>query len=601
MGTDAAAYVALLAEGHTALAYDVARQHNPFPSVCGRVCSAPCEQRCRRGVVDSAVSIRALKRVLCDEHGAEQGDASRWQRGAANVPAASRPSVAIVGAGPAGLAAAHDLRLAGHAVTVFEAASDAGGMMRFGIPAFRLPRETITAEIDAILALGITLRLDCAVGRDVQLTALLAEHAAVLVTVGCQLGRPLPVPGAELPGVVRAVDFLRLENVRAERDPASPAPGTKSAKASAAESARADTHGPAIVVGGGSVAFDAARSAWRAGAMSAYDGQTALDAARSARRRDASDRPARMVTMVAPEPRDALPVPAEELEEATVEGVQLRDQHGVVRIVGDTHVEGVEIAPVTALTDAEGRFAPQLDLSRTERVDATLVVLAIGQQADTDFLHELETVERSAWGGVVVDAQGCSSDPRVWAAGDVASGPRDLIDAVAAGQRAAAGIARQLQPARSVPAGRRAIHPPSVATAPPLHADTRFWSGFDSLSRRALPVIASSSRDVLTEVEQSWSRDEARVEASRCLRCDEQMQFHVERCIACALCVDVCPQASLDLTPTSGASLALLFNDDTCIRCGLCVHRCPTDALYFELAPAAERGVALGLATEVEG
>jgi len=559
VGTDAAAYVALLAEGRVADAYDVARAPNPFASVCGRICSAPCERACRRGVIDSAVSIRALKRVLCDAYGAEQGAASRWHRAVGDVPAVSRASVGIIGSGPAGLAAAHDLRLAGHAVTVYEAMSAPGGMMRFGIPAFRLPRVVLDAEINAILALGIALHLDCVIGRDVSFATLLERHAAVLITVGCQQGRAMRAPGAELPGVMRAVDFLRRENARLELDP--------SAQAVMPE-------GHVVVIGGGSVAFDAARSAWRTQATSAYDGQTALDAARSARRSTQ-----RTVTLVAPEARAELPVPVDELHEATLEGVVLHAGLGVVRIVGETAVTGVEVAPVQSLFDTGGRFNPRLDLAKATVLPAQTVVLAIGQQSDTDFLSAHSAIVRTPWGGVLVDEALRSTDPRVWAAGDVATGPRDLIDAVAAGQRAARSIMQAHGGAVTRPR-------PAVHRAPPLHADTRFWSRYDDVARTALPVLQPAHRDATAEVEHGLSVPEGRVEGARCLRCDEQLQFAATRCIACALCVDVCPQASLALVPAQGQALALLFDDRTCIRCGLCVHRCPTDALHFTFAPA---------------
>jgi NADPH-dependent glutamate synthase beta subunit-like oxidoreductase len=583
--------VALLAEGRVADAYDVARRHNPFASVCGRVCSAPCERACRRGVIDSGVSIRALKRVLCDVHGAERGNDSRWRRAVGVVPAESKPSVGIVGAGPAGLAAAHDLRLAGHAVTVYEAMPESGGMMRYGIPAFRLARDVLDAEIDAILALGITVRTGCALGRDVRLADLLARHAAVLLTVGCWRGRSLPVPGAGLPGVVRAVDFLRGKTVRvlgAEQPATAVFPASADAMAP----------GPVVVIGGGSVAFDAARSAWRAGSSGSsrsadrYDAQTALDAARSMQRVGGHS-----VTLLAPESRDQLPVPSEELHEADAEGVRVEAGVGVLRIVGESTVTGVEIAPVLSLFDAAGRFGPQLDVARSRVIQARHVVVAVGQQADTEFLSDTPSVTRSASGGVVVDAAMRTTDPRIWAAGDVSSGPRDLIDAVAAGQRAAASMIRTLalSPQQGAAGGALECRPArrDVEQAPAMQSRTRFWSGYDTIARVVLPVRATASRDTLTEVEASLSVRDARVEAARCLRCDEHMQFAPERCIACALCVDVCPQASLSLVPAGRSPdgwrhdrrLALLFDDDTCIRCGLCVHRCPTDALHFSLAP----------------
>ena len=593
VGTDAAAYVALIHEGDLARAYDVARAPNPFPSICGRVCAAPCERSCRRGILDDAISIRALKRVICDEHGAEQGPASRWHRplgdsfgdevsegersGGERPAASSGPSVGIVGGGPAGLAAAHDLCRAGVPVTVYEATEATGGMMRWGIPPFRLPRNVLEAECDAIVGMGVELRTGCRIGEDEPFPALLERHAAVLVTVGCQRGRSLDVPGAREPGVIRAIDFLR--------------------------GGAALGDGPVVVIGGGSVAFDAARSAWRA--ISAYDGQTALDAARRARRAGAA-----RVTLVAPEAARDLPVPREELHEAEVEGVEVRGGEGVVRVVADERVTGVEVAPVTALRAPDGSFGPVLDHTRTRTLPAATVVLAIGQEADTDFLADVPGLERSPWGGIVADDAQRSSHSRIWAAGDVATGPRDLIDAIAAGRRAAASILEAL-PAEGTRRRALALAPgerEGVPTSPPLRQPTRFWSGYDRTPRTALPVLAPTDRDLLEEVERGLPPDRARTEASRCLRCDEQLLFREDRCIACGLCVDVCPQSSLALLPVGGAAgtdggaavgadggapaaapgrtLAMAFHDESCIRCSLCVHRCPTDALAFQVAPA---------------
>ncbi len=563
VGTDASAYVALLDDGRVADAYDVARQHNPFASVCGRVCSAPCERACRRGVIDSAISIRALKRVLCDAHGAEQGEASRWMRAVGVIPAATRGSVGIIGGGPAGLAAAHDLRASGFAVTVYESLPAAGGMMRYGIPAFRLPRDVLDAEIAAIASLGVEIRLDCVIGRDVTFATLQGTHDAVLITVGCQQGRSMSVPGVELPGVVRAVDFLRSGEARETSTDVAGAP-------------HAGNSSVTVVIGGGSVAFDAARSAWRARTTTAYDGQTVVDVARSAIRGGQDS-----VIMIAPEQRARLSVPAEELHEAIEEGVVLRDGFGVLRILGETCVTGVEVAPVLSLFDADGRFNPSLDATRPSTIAADTVVLAIGQQSNTDFLADTPGITRTPFGGIAVDAEMRSSDPRVWAAGDVATGPRDLIDAIAAGQRAAASMLRAL--ALEAPSSIDYI-PPLVSAAPPMRSETRFWSRYEQQRRAPLPVLAPFKRDATTEVEQSFSTPTARLEASRCLRCDEHMQFSATRCIACALCVDVCPQASLALLPAAKGTLAMVFDDDTCIRCGLCVHRCPTDALHFTLA-----------------
>jgi NADPH-dependent glutamate synthase beta subunit-like oxidoreductase/ferredoxin len=564
VGTDASAYVALIAEGRFAEAYDVARAPNPFASVCGRICAAPCERACRRGRVDRPIAIRALKRVLTEAHGVE-ARAARWARGLGAVPPARGPSVGIVGAGPAGLSAAHDLRLAGHPVTLYEAAPEPGGMLVQGVPPFRLPRSLLALEIEAIVGLdGVTLRTGCELGRDLDLGALLEAHAAVLVSVGCRQGRLLETPGVGLPGVMRAVDFLRRAHA-ATADP---------------------VEGPVVVVGGGSVAFDAARSAWRLHAEAGGDGQTLLDAARTAIRSGVRGAEGAPVRLVAPEGRDELSVPAEELREAEREGIRVHGRRGVRRIVGEDRVEGVEVSPVRSLFDEAGHFAPELDAARTEILPARSVVLAIGQTADLSFLSDVSEVTTK--GRLDADRWGRTAHPRIFAAGDVATGPRDLIEAVAFGQRAAAAVAHRLAGGEGPPPAPRAIRTPEAPRAPPLEDPTRFWSGYDAVPRAELPKLPARARSGAEEVEGALPAEAARTEAFRCLRCDEHLQLSAPRCIACGLCVDVCPSGCLALVPDAeaGEAARLLIDDDACIRCRLCVHRCPADALAFALAPA---------------
>jgi formate dehydrogenase (NADP+) beta subunit len=575
VGTDAAAYCALIAEGRIEEAYDVARGPNPLTSICGRICSAPCESACRRGVVDAPLTIRALKRVLTEKHGVEVEHGSRWRRAVGELAPAEGASVAIVGAGPAGLSAAHDLRIAGYCVTLLERHERAGGMLVQGVPAFRLPRALIGQEIQAILDLGVTLRSGCEVGKTVTIDELLEEHDMVLVTVGCGQGRLLETPGVELPGVLRAVDFLR--------------------RANAVSMGRFEPlQGPVVVIGGGSVAFDAARSAWRLQGEQGGHAQTMLDAARTvARDRRQADEAAgaggekaSTVTLVAPEAREALAVPTEELGRAEEEGVVVRGQLGVMRVVGSDAVEGVEVAPVRRLYDDAGNFAPQLDPEHAEILPARSVVLAIGQRSDTEFLAPLGAVEASAWGGVKTDGWGRTTHPRIFAAGDVATGPRDLIDAVAAGQRAASAIVHALRggaPDSAPP--RRAITPPAVSIAPPRREPRRFWSGYDTTPRAELPHRPTDAVEPWEEIEAPLDPASARDEARRCLRCDEHLQLSTSRCIACGLCADICPYGCIALEPAAGG-VVLTFDDSSCIRCDLCVVRCPDAALAFALAPA---------------
>src|SRR4029079_2252951 len=264
--TDAGRYVQLIAEGRIEEAFLVARAPNPFASVCGRVCAAPCEDACRRGAIDAPVTIRALKRFLTEQYGVEstRPDTQDRLRGEAvtegnvypghlpvqpltfhaSAPRRATRRVAVVGAGPSGLAAAHDLALRGYAVTVFDAAGEPGGMMRFGIPEYRLPRTLIRAEIDKILSLGVTLRLGTPLTAAFGLAELKREgYEAVFLCVGVSRGRDLDVPGVELDGVVKAVDYLLNVN----------------------QGYRTNLGRRVVVIGGGFVAFDAARTALRLG------------------------------------------------------------------------------------------------------------------------------------------------------------------------------------------------------------------------------------------------------------------------------------------------------------------------------------------------
>jgi formate dehydrogenase beta subunit len=561
VGTDAAAYVALIAEGRTADAYDVARAPNPFASICGRICAAPCERQCRRGIVDRPVAIRALKRTLTEAHGVEAGEASRWGKNLPAVPDKSRPSVGIVGAGPAGLSAAHDLLLAGHPVTLYEREASVGGMLVHGVPAFRLPRAVAEAEFQAVVDLGADVETGCEVGRDITVDALLDKHAALLVTVGCQLGRLVEMPGVGKSGVMRAIDFLRRVNAEPVGD-------------------AGHVDGPVVVVGGGSVAFDAARSAWR---LTPEADQTMVDVARSAVRRKKT---AHLdVTLIAPETKDALNALPEELERAEQEGVKVEGGLGVVGFIGDDVVEGVEVAPVLSLFNADGAFEPQLDESKKKVLPAKTVVLAIGQQADVSFLDAVDGIESATWGGLDVDTFGRSAHPRIFAAGDVATGPRDLIEAIAFGQRAASAIVRTLDDKTDPDGGdveipRRAITPPEVPTAPPYGRPHRYWSDYEGIKRTSLPLTPTAERTPTHEVEVRLTADAAQAEGDRCLRCDEHLQLAAQRCVACGLCADVCPYGCISLEPR-GRQVALQIRDDMCIRCTLCVDRCPASALGF--------------------
>src|SRR6266540_2030381 len=540
--TDAGAYVTAVAQGRHRDAYLIARQPNPFPSICGRVCAAPCETACRRGKLDAPIAIRALKRFVSERFGVESfGGSAVWHEAHGPVPPPTHPSVGVVGGGPAGLSAAHDLRLAGHPVTIYEAQDRLGGMMVLGIPEYRLARGLISREVEAILELGVDVRTSCRVGADVTLEELLAEHAAVFLAVGTGRGRDLDIPGHELDGVQRVV-----------------------------------------VVGGGNVAFDAARTALRAAArgevgptpqplhpQAQEDARrsltTSLDVARSAIRAGVAD-----VTVVALESPEEMPATPEEIAEAEDEGI---------RIVYQGRAEGLETIAVASVFDAQHRFAPTFVPDTEEVLPADTVILAVGQVADLGFLGEGEGVERTRQRGVAVDpATLRTSHPRIWAGGDVAFGPRNLIDAVADGQRAASSI--------HATHGGGAGHPLRIDLAD-RPGFRRLATSYDAVPRVAIPMVPHDRRIGFAEVEVGYGEAEARLEGQRCLRCFDNVMLQPELCILCGLCVDVCPHNCISIVPAdrlgvgTAAQSALLLDESACIRCGLCVNRCPPGALLM--------------------
>src|SRR5512140_807322 len=365
VATDAGRYVQLIAGGQYEDAYLVARAPNPFASVCGRVCAAPCEDACRRGSIDAPISIRALKRFVTEQYGVESMHPETQQRlrselvcegnryaGHLPVQPASRrgekTKVAVIGAGPAGLAAAHDLALLDYAVTGFEAAPEAGGMMRFGIPEYRLPRSVIRGEIDEIVSLGVELKLGTALTSDFGLRELAKEgFRSVFLSVGVSKGRDLQLPGGELDGVIKAIDYLLNIN----------------------RGYRVDLGHKVVVVGGGFVAFDAARTALRMRSVEEVDRlegdsqeadarlKDALDAARSALRGGAAE-----VTIVSLEDFSEMPVLRttqghEEFEEAQKEGIRFLTRRGPRRLLGNGRLSGIELRAVKSVFDANGRFS----------------------------------------------------------------------------------------------------------------------------------------------------------------------------------------------------------------------------------------------------
>jgi NADPH-dependent glutamate synthase beta subunit-like oxidoreductase/NAD-dependent dihydropyrimidine dehydrogenase PreA subunit len=598
--TDGGRYVQLIAEGAYREAYLTARSPNPLASVCGRICSAPCEDQCRRGKFDAPVSIRALKRFVTERYGVESRDpgtlealrrgepepGNKWHGHLAQVgvdpsETGRRAKVAVVGAGPAGLACAHDLALFGHEVVVFEASRRAGGMAFHGIPDFRLPPGLLDKEVQAIEALGAEIRYETPLTAEHGLAALKAEgFEAFFLGVGAQRGRLLQCPGSDLDGIIKAIDYLININ----------------------NGYRVPQAKRVLVVGGGFVAFDAARMALRAmqaeGTAEEGGGMApALDAARIAARAGAD------VTLMSLESFEEMPVTRteqgrEEYEESVAEGIRFLPQRSVARFEGSGSVSRVQLIGVHRTYDDEGRFAPEFDESVTEELEADLVILAIGQQPDLGFLTPEDAVEATPAGTIGVEPETLATTaPGVFAGGDAAFGPRNLIDAVANGKRAARGIQEFL--GKAAPASRFSLRFEKVPTRQFVRSE-----GYERLPREAPPTTDLGRRTGISEVETAYDEASARTQGERCLACHLQTIYDAQKCVLCNRCVDICPENCLKLVPLEDTDLAeeqvtaareqggvaagatasaMLKDDERCIRCGLCAVRCPTDAMTMEL------------------
>lgn len=615
--TDAGKYVQLISEGQFKEAYLTARSPNPFASVCGRVCAAPCEDACRRGKIDAPITIRALKRFVTEKYGVESmepdtqdelrgetHDQGNKRRGHLPLLQESRASVArgqkvaVIGAGPAGISAAHDLALMGYRVTVFEASNQAGGMMYHGIPEFRLARSIIEKEIQKVTQLGVELKLNSPLNEKFGIRELRAEgFESVFLSVGVQKGRDMNIEGSDLDGVIKAIDYLLNIN----------------------NGYRVELGRKVLVIGGGFVAFDAARMALRARLdaaevpKSSLPGDTnpglhtAIDAARTAIRAGAVEVHIASLESFAEMPVMRTTQGREEFEESEREGVHFIPQRGANRFIGENgRLKAVEFIGVKRTYDDNGRFNPVYDPDIRETFEVDSIILAIGQQADLSFLSPDDRVELTPQGTIKVNPETlATSAPGLFAGGDVAFGPRNLIEAVANGKRAALSIDDYL----------RGVKTDLVVNLRVEELPTRSFrrpDEYEKCEREAPPTISLDRRTGISEVESGYTEAEARQQAERCLYCHIQTIYDAEKCVLCNRCVDICPEYCLKLVPIEEVDLepavrdqiieerglsftgplsAMLKDEEKCIRCGLCAIRCPTDAMTMEVFYYEEKEV----------
>ena len=603
--TQAGRYVSLIAQGRYEEAYRYARTPNPFASICGRVCGHPCEPACRRGQFDLPISIRALKRFVTERYGPESRNPIDVFGGTPEIKYSEK--VAVIGSGPAGMSAAHDLALLGYSVTIFEAAAVPGGMMHLGIPEYRLPRDVLQAQIREILDLGPQLKLNMRLGRDFTLEDLRRQgYKAVLMAFGLHRSRDLNLPGHDLDGVVKGIDFLLNVNL----------------------GYRFEVGKKVVVIGGGNVAIDVARSAMREqqqklmtdmasvvlpNELSSSEMDVAMkefmDVSRAALRMGA-----REVQLVCLESRTEMPASEEEIEESVLEGIHLRPSLGPKQFVGKNgKLTGLEVTKCLSVFDENKRFNPKFEPGTEFVIPCDTVILAIGQSSDLTFLKPEDGIETTRQGTLKINPDTLmTTAPGIFAAGDIAFGPRLIINAVADGKKAATEIDKFLRGPEWKPKDKY------VQITVLNHHEMK--ANYDEYSRLTVPALPLERRTGVAEVETGYTEEQARAEASRCLQCwintiFEGNEANGTECILCGGCVDVCPENCLSLAPLKNFAFteeekerlgkerelrtvdlqhvspeelnqvegSVMVKDETiCIRCGLCAERCPVNTISME-------------------
>lgn len=481
-------YLKMAAQGRYRDALALIKKENPFPAVCGRVCNRRCEDACTRGTVDQAVAIDAVKKFI-----AQQDLNAQTRYVPPIVPPSNRggfdQKIAVIGAGPAGLSCAYYLAEKGYRPTVFEKNEKPGGMLVYGIPSYKLEKDVVAAEVDVLRQMGVEIRCGVEVGRDVTLDELRKQgYQAFYVAIGCQGGRRAGVPGEEAAGVMTAVEFLR--NVCADE--------------------HLRVQGRAVVIGGGNVAIDVARSSLRCGAQ--------------------------QVEMYCLEQQNAMPASAEEVSEALEEGVLLNCGWGPKEILTDGgKVVGVVFKRCVSVLDEAGRFAPVYNEEETMTVPCENVFLSIGQSIEWGELLQGSRVELAGGGRAKADALTYqTAEPDVFVGGDVYTGPKFAIDAIAAGKEGAVSIHRFVQPNTSLTIGR------NRRDFKELNKADVVLESYDTSSRQEAGMDASiDAARSFRDAHKTLTEEQVRKETARCLGCGASV-VDPNKCIGCGICTTKC-------------------------------------------------------------
>ena len=487
-------YIQKAAEGKYREALEVIKRDNPFPAVCGRVCPHPCEEECTRGTVDEALAIDAIKMFIADQERDTDVRFIPKIKNEFDPIAKAGKKVAVIGSGPAGMSCAYYLAIEGYQVTVFEKEKVLGGMLTLGIPSFRLDKDVINAEIDILKELGIEFKVGVEVGKDLSIQDLRKQgYKAFYIAIGAQKGATLGIEGEELDDVINGIDFLKRVNTDAS----------------------VKLEGPVVVVGGGNVAIDVARAAVRAGAEH--------------------------VSLYCLESVEEMPALKEEQQEAKEEGIVLNNGWGPKHIITKKgKVTGVEFKKCVSVFE-NGRFAPKYDENETITVKASKVLLAIGQVIDWGKLDKGENFVIDGRGRIKVaeiSYQTAVSD--VFAGGDVVTGPKYAIDAIALGKQGAESIHRYLLDLNLVICREREFKA--------LDKTNLETGGYDRILRQITrPVDPTQAKSTFADLRQGLTEEQVKKEAQRCLHC--------------------------------GLSIV---DEDLCYGCGVCTRRCEFDAIHLE-------------------
>jgi len=481
-------YIKLAAQGRYREALELIKHENPFPAICGRICPRLCESDCTRGDIDDPVAIDEIKKFIAEQ------DLNAEHRYVPRIKHNYPQQIAVIGAGPAGLSCAYYLAVEGYRVTVFEKEKQPGGMMTLGIPAFRLEKDVVNAEIDILKELGVTFRMGVEVGRDVSLDELRAQgFNAFYMAIGAQASRELNIAGEDAAGVLGGVDFLRRINLGGD----------------------VKLHGRVIVIGGGNVAIDVARSAVRVGAAA--------------------------VEMYCLETREQMPALDEEIEEACAEGITIHNSWGPKQILtADGRVNGVEFKRCTSVFDADGRFKPVYDENELASVEADFVLVAIGQAIEWGGLLEGSSAQLNPNRTLQADPLTYqTAQPDVFVGGDAFTGPRFAIDAIAAGKQAAISIHRFVHPGQSLTIGRskREYHA--------LDRDSIQLQGYDHTPRQR-PAHNGHAATAFADPRATLTEEQVRQETSRCLGCGATVVDEA-LCVGCGLCTTKCKFDAISL------------------------------------------------------